>query len=618
MPPPRVLAKPIPLQLNHHLGLLVFSDALNALQAGGDAAPQAGPGTCGAATMMSRQWLSQLLLGAVNIEQSKLLNTGHLGVMLGFRPHKDLGRQRQCLWEIATGEVARELLRANARHVGARGQSDFLLDPHTKHYTGEKNVLKGWCPAIGHAGKAMHSDFIHSTAGHPLYFETTDNYLDLRERIFPLLDRFRTELEFGAATPMTFVIDRGIFSAEIFARFAERPDLHLVTWDKDYRKDGWDAGRPAGGEFVFERTRNHSQDLRPYHFSWQEHSWDKDRRMRRLIVRATNPRGRSIEVAVLTDAPDRAAQEIILLIFRRWVQENDFKYLDKHFGIDQVTSYQATPYERLAGELADKEMLSTTHRALTKQRREETAKLKVLLLKRERSQRRQTRRAGEIAALEAQLEELLAKRPDKQPDKQPDRQPGQPEPPGPAGGGWSAGHASRLRKRLGGQRGQQKRAAGNVARWEKEIGQQHAKIEDIGRQLAETGEHQSRIGHLIEQRAEKMKGEPKRLMDALRILARNLFYIMLGPFKESYDNYRDDHVIFRSLTGSGGTIEADENEVRCRLVLTPDYPSAIRRHLEAYLEQWHDRVPLFPDGSGRPIRIELTTAAGIQLAPHKT
>jgi len=25
------------------------------------------------------------------------------------------------------------------------------------------------------------------------------------------------------------------------------------------------------------------------------------------------------------------------LIFNRWIQENDFKYLDKHFGINQLT-----------------------------------------------------------------------------------------------------------------------------------------------------------------------------------------------------------------------------------------------------------------------------------------
>jgi hypothetical protein len=91
-----------------------------------------------------------------------------------------------------------------------------------------------------------------------------------------------------------------------------------------------------------------------------------------------------------------------------------------------------------------------------------------------------------------------------------------------------------------------------------------------------------------------MKGSKKRLMDALKVLARNLFYIMLDPFKEDYDNYRDDHVIFRILTTSCEIIEADENQVKCQLVLEPDYPPQIRRHLEKYLADWNAQGPRDP------------------------
>ena len=107
----------------------------------------------------------------------------------------------------------------------------------------------------------------------------------------------------------------------------------------------------------------------------------------------------------------------------------------------------------------------------------------------------------------------------------------------------------------------------------------------ISQQIEETSAEQSRLDYQIERQAVKMQGCKKRLMDALKVLARNLFYIMLGPFKEDYDNYRDDHVIFRSLTISGGLIEADETQVECQLVLEPDYPPHIQRHLEKYLNQ---------------------------------
>ena len=538
--------------------------------------------------MLPRQWLSQILLGAVNIEQSKLLNTGHLSTLLGDDLYKDLGMQRQWLGQLATDDIIRSVLQTNARHLHLADQSDFYLDPHTKHYTGEKNVLKGWCTGIGRVDKVMHSDFIHSVDGHPVYFETTDNFLDLRERTFDLLQRFRTELEFEETKTLTIVIDRGIFGAETFGKFIDHPHLHLITWDKDYRQDSWKTDRPQDGHFLYERPRNHSRDLKPYHFSYQDQRSHKDPRLRRIIVRATNPKGRTIEVAILATDHARPAQGIILLIFRRWVQENDFKYLDKHFGIDQITSYQAVSYKELAEEITDKNMLSAAHRSLTKQRKEETSTLKTLLWKRERAQRREQERKTALTELQQQQQQEAEQNEQSQ--------------------------AATLRKQISTQRGQQKRAQENVKKWDTKIQTQHEKIEEINRQLEDTSAEESRLEQMIEREAVKMKGSRKRLMDTLKILARNLFYIMLGPFKADYDNYRDDHVIFRSLTTSGGLIEADEKQVTCHILLEPDHPRAIRQHLENYLKDWNATTPEFPDGTHRPVTLKLITSERLQVA----
>jgi hypothetical protein len=273
------------------------------------------------------------------------------------------------------------------------------------------------------------------------------------------------------------------------------------------------------------------------------------------------------------------------------VQENDFKYLDKHFGIDQITSYQAVSYQELADEITDKNMLSAAYRALTKQRQEETGKLKNLLWKRERARRRESQRKETLAALEDQLKQ----------------------------DGAEESAKTALKKQRGIQRGQQKRAGSNLEKWEQAIEKQHEKIDQISQQLQETAKEQSRLEQMIEREAVKMKGSRKRLMDALKILARNLFYILLNPFKADYDNYRDDHVIFRSLTTSGGFIEADESQVTCHLILQPDYPRAIRRLLDKYLNEWNQKSPVFPDGSDRAVTLKLINPKGIQVAlPNPT
>jgi len=156
----------------------------------------------------------------------------------------------------------------------------------------------------------LHSDFFHTAAGQPVYLDCADNYLDMRERFALLLPRFRQEVGLPAQAVVTCVIDRGIFSHEVFAHAIEAPDYHLLTWEKNYRRGQWDPQKRSG-QCVLERTRNHAQDLRVYRFEYIDQPWARNPQMRQLIVRATNPQGRTVEVAILTDDRQRPAPEII-------------------------------------------------------------------------------------------------------------------------------------------------------------------------------------------------------------------------------------------------------------------------------------------------------------------
>ena len=51
----------------------------------------------------------------------------------------------------------------------------------------------------------------------------------------------------------------------------------------------------------------------------------------------------------------------------------------------------------------------------------------------------------------------------------------------------------------------------------------------------------------------------KSVMDAIKILARNSFYKEIQQFKKLYNNFRDDHVIFRNLIQASGIIESRDN-----------------------------------------------------------
>ena len=91
------------------------------------------------------------------------------------------------------------------------------------------------------------------------------------------------------------------------------------------------------------------------------------------------------QVTILTDDLNRAAAEIIRLMFQRWVQENDFKYLDKHFGINQITRYRSIEYGKLKGQAEDREVKSVARKALDLSHKKEIDQLKRNLLAQEQA-----------------------------------------------------------------------------------------------------------------------------------------------------------------------------------------------------------------------------------------
>lgn len=548
-----------------HAGVLLFAPVLLAV------APVLDP-----PEPMFKQWLASLLLGALNIEQTKFLNHEDLQRLLGTIvrfPHP----QRQELARVATEASFAALLGFNARQIGAEGQTDFYFDPHTKHYTGQQEVLKGWCPAIRSVDKALHSDFVHTVAGQPLYFETTDNFADLRERFFEVTARCRAALGWPAERRLSFVVDRGIFGSEVFEKVLATPHLHLITWEKGYQAQSGPLAGGVSGQMVIERARNRAGDLRSYHLEYVDRLWPKDPRLRQIVARATNPHDRTIEVAVLTDDLTRPVVEILRLMFNRWIQENDFKYLDKHLGINQITSYRAIPYEQLRQQVQDREVRSGQAKALSEQRRQRRARQARLLVVQEQCDHKAARRQERIKRLE--------------------------KPSDPA----QAQERARLRQAQ--------------TRYQSHRQERRKQIEDLSQELAalepqveQARQKVSRLESLIAQNMVRLEPGPKRLMDLLRILARNTFYAALAPFKQAYDNYRDDHDYFRHLTQASGVLEVQPGQIVVHLMPRVNYSPQLRRVIGGVLDQLNQQRPVLPDGSGRPLKFRLGRRSELQLS----
>jgi hypothetical protein len=582
-PPPGNIAHSIPFfskdpasgnYWSDHAGVLIFAEALAALsQVSGTFQP------------ILAQWISALWLGAQNIEQTKYLNWEDLELILG-KVVRFPTPQRQRLEELAadTG-VLEGLWRFNQKNLGSAVGTDFYFDPHTKHYTGEQNVLQGWCPKIRFADKVMHSDFIHTAQGAPLYFETTDNFADLRQRFWGVVQGARQALQWPAQKALTFILDRGIYGQEFFEKVIGDPAVHVITWQKGFVAQAWDRQKVMG-QTVITRFRNCSTDLRSYRFEYLDGPWANHPQLRQIVVQATDYKGRTIQVAILSDDLQRAAVEIIQLMFQRWLQENDFKYLDKHFGLNQITSYRSIEYDKLKEQVEDREVKSVARKVLDLSLKKATDPLKRNLLAQEQALQAHQRRVRKHQELAAQLAKESSTD--------------------------TPLHQALSRDVAALKSADQRYQNAHVER-RKRIDQSHQQIAQIQAQINVTQSQESRLEAMIQAQMVKMEPQCKRLMDVLRITARNLFYQALQPFKKAYDNYRDDHDHFRNLTQSPGVLEVRPDQIVIHLLPRTNYGAQLRKIVTQILDGINAQELEHPCLPGKKLKFRLGQRSEMEL-----
>ena len=594
--PPNWQPEPGETILCDHVGMLIFASSLNSITTA-TAAPEP----------LLAQWLGSILLGALNIEQTKYLNWQDLENLLG-QTVRFPTPQREQLTRLANPATIDAVLRWNYQQLTTNAEeNDFYYDPHTANYTGMQQVLKGWCGAIKRAEKIINSDYIHTAKGQPIYFECTDNYDDLRARFAPLIDRLRTSLQWSPERVLTFIIDRGIYSNQIFNEVLANPALHLITWEKGYQSANdlpWETlcveHKSAGthGFHAFFRQRNNSRDQRPYYFEYIHRPWSKNTAIRQIIVRATNPKGNTVQLSVLTDDTQRPVHEIVHRIFNRWIQENDFKYLDKHFGINQLTSYRSTPYEQLRDQLTDRQVPNHAYVEKVKTARQLDQRKARLLLAEDKAERAQIQRQIKLDRVREDIAKHAANA----------------AAANPAASTATVEKKKELARHLNAINRHHKYRQARAL----EIEALHQQILQNDREKDALEKEVSRIDQLIQQDMVRMDLMNKTLMDAIKISARNLFYRLFAPFKTAYDNYRDDHGHYRELTQCDGVLRWTGSEIEVHLVPQVNYPPKLRKIIERHLVDLNASGLTLPDGSGRPLHLRLTRKEQIRVSIDAT
>lgn len=580
----------------HHAGQILFSPFLDVLHSGG----VSGGG-------IYRQWLVQILQGAVNIEQSKTVCASSLSLLCGDCG-ADRHAQRRKLKGRADPEISQALFASGARLLrdGPGVGSVFYYDVHSVKYTGSKTILKGWAGARCGVHKVLHMDFIHTRSGDPCFAFHADNYYDLRERMFMVAKRFNDLCERCGQTGgkvRTWIIDRGIFGLDTFRGFTHGNN-RLITWEKHYNRNGWDDSKPAA---LFRRCRERNRPGKClwWEFSCQEGPWEKNPSIRRIIVRVRPPKGTPSEVSVLCTDEHMAVQEVVTLIFNRWIQENDFWYLERYMGIGQITSYASNSYAEIADTLRDRPMDCPEYRKMKRERAAQERKLGKQLVAQDRRRDRIRDAEAELKTVCKNIDDADEKlqslcrgksRDDSVDSEQINRLTTQIQ--------TLKKKRTTLRRSTAALRNARRKAEERIQRFKDQN-------DELRRQMDLTLKTDSRIRILLRHNYRRLDTRAKAVMDALRITARNVFFGLHEVFRPIYQNYRDDHVILRELTRAPGVLRRSPGTDLIEVELRPKaaYSQAIRRKIDSFLEIMTKHINNHFTGRAETVKITLAENA---------
>lgn len=121
----------------------------------------------------------------------------------------------------------------------------------------------------------------------------------------------------------------------------------------------------------------------------------------------------------------------------------------------------------------------------------------------------------------------------------------------------------------------------------------------LNEEIEEIQKHCTKHEKLVELSAQKLMTAPKQYMDIVKICARNVYFRAFKDFKELFNNFRIDHVVFRTLIQSPGRIHTHNGKTIVSLhpaiTLQPKEKELVGAFLKNISERISDRLDYHVD-----------------------
>jgi len=265
-----------------------------------------------------------------SVEDSKNALREDLGVILGERrsPSVQSLRKKVCALAESVDPVtlSRKLFRSYVK-LEPVWEGLYYIDGHFCPYYGQHATPKGW-DAKRHLAAKGHTDtYVHDARGRVLFFLSQPLNSSLARAIPSLVEEIR---QVHGQGPFTLVFDRGGYSGKVF-RYLKQQGIGFLTYLK---------GRKAGRRYPvkeFQTSWFSLDNQRHTYRVYEKKTRVTDAGMVRTIVFIGND-AKQIPVLTNLDASFQPAK-VIHCLKLRWRQENSFKYLSEHYGIEQFIQY---------------------------------------------------------------------------------------------------------------------------------------------------------------------------------------------------------------------------------------------------------------------------------------
>lgn len=200
----------------------------------------------------------------------------------------------------------------------------LYIDGHMKVYSGKKKLQEVWNSQRRMPLPGIHTYYVGDGQGRPLLFVAEELSTNLAKAIPRIVEAIR---EVSGDRSFAIVFDRGGYDGQLFSWLRDQ-NIDFITYQRG------DVELEVGA-FTRRQTRFEGRRRR---FFLAEDTVKVKRTgpWRRVVVRAK----KGHQTPILTSlGPQVPAARIAALMFARWRQENFFKYMGEHRGLDDITSY---------------------------------------------------------------------------------------------------------------------------------------------------------------------------------------------------------------------------------------------------------------------------------------